>query len=218
MLKDTSTPIPELGGRTWSDLEVVEHGDSTLLFKDALRKRGATGQVEMVPVRIKIIRNLEIAEARAKCSAWCLKLKIERDKDKDIFDALEQVCILALAIRSPVAPYPQLFDAEELATKFDEVCLQDVLGRIEALRAMMDVRESDITPDVIWSKIFAVAKAGHLLPLTDIASHAQPSCIVFMACQALKSPTGLAWLQSQGISTPEQSAEMSSNESSQGAE
>src|SRR5512140_2416935 len=207
MLKDTSTPIEELGNRTWSDLEVVEHGDGTLLFKDFLRKRGASGKVELIPVRVKIIRGLEIAEARAQCVAWCVRIKIDREKDRDQFDALEQACILALSIRSSQAPYAQLYEAEDLLRSHDETCLQDILGRIEALRQIIDVREADVTPDLIWSKILRVSEAGHLLPLTDIAGPAQLSCIHFMACQALKSPMGRAWLQSHGISTPEQSTE-----------
>lgn len=214
MLKDTSTPIPELGNRTWVDLEVVEHGDGTLLFKDFLRVRGASGKVELKPVRVKIIRGLEIAEARAACVAWCQRIKIDREKDRDQFDALEQACILALSIRSPQSPYPQLHDADELLRSYDETCLQDILGRIEALRQIIDVRDSDLTQDRIWATITRVAEAGHLLPLTDIAGPEQLSCIVFMASQALKSPMGLAWLQSRGISTREPSPEMSSPESS----
>ncbi len=214
MLKDTSTPIPELGNRTWADLEVVEHGDGTLLFKDFLRVRGTSGKVELKPVRVKIIRGLEIAEARAQCVAWCQRIKLDREKDHDQFDALEQACILSLSIRSNEAPYPQLCEAEELLRKFDETCLQDILGRIEALRQIIDVRESELTQDRIWATITRVAEAGHLLPLTDIAGPEQLSCIVFMASQALKSPMGLAWLQSLGISTPGQSPETTSPESS----
>jgi hypothetical protein len=209
-MQDLSKPIPELGGRTWQELEIIDHADGHLLFSDALRRRGKSGAVETVPVRVKILRTQQIAEARGKCRRWCGELGLDEEKDKDIFDQLEQVCLLAGAIRDPHPPHAQRYQPEELAKDFDEASLQDVLGRIQALRQIIDVRESHLTEGEIWQKIAAVARAGHLLPLTDIAGPEQPSCIVFMATQAMRSPKALAWLQSRGISTPAPSVETSS--------
>lgn len=210
-------PIPELGGRTWEELEIVDHGDGHLLFKDAIRRKTKDGSVQMEPIRVSILRVPEIARARADCRRWFAELRLDEDRDKDIFDELEQVCMLAMAVRTAEPPYAQLATAEELARDYDEVSLQDVIGRIQVLRQQLDVRESHLTEDELWQKVFAVAQRGHLFPLTDIAGPEQPSCIVFMAEQAMNSPRGQSWLQSVGSSTAERSGTGSSARSSAGA-
>lgn len=202
-----SERIPELGNRTWEELEVVPHPeDGALLFRDRLRKRNAKGGFDEVPVRVCVVRPLKIAQARVECRKWFTELGLDEDKDKDTFRELEQFCILARAVRDEKSPHAQLYTPEELATSFDEGSCWDILGRIEAIRRMTDPRQSRMSESEVWSKTYSVARAGNLFPLTDIAGHEQPSCIVFMARQAMSSPMGCAWLRSQGISTPEPSA------------
>jgi hypothetical protein len=213
-MQELSKPIAELGGRTWEELEIVEHSDGHLLFSDAIRRRSKGGSVEMVPVRVKILRVEQIAQARSRCRRWFADLGLDEDRDKDLFDELEQVCVLAIAIRDPEPPYAQRYQPEDLARDFDEASLQDVLGRIQALRQVVDVRASKLTEDEVWRKIHAVARAGHLLPLTDIAGPEQPSCIVFMAEQAMNSPRGQSWLQSAATLMPGRSESESSGPSS----
>jgi hypothetical protein len=209
-------PIPQLGGRTWNELEVLDHTeDGCLLFKDQLRKRTKTGSVEVVDVRVRILRPMHLAKARVACRALCKRLELDVDKDTDLFDELESICQLALAIRTAEAPYGQLADPDELMAKYDEASLKDILGRIKELGNMLDVRESELTEEQLWSKIFAVSRAGHLLPLTDIAGHELPSCIAFMAFQAMKSPKGLAYVQLLGNSMPEPLTNPSSERSSE---
>jgi len=197
--------IPELGNRTWAELEIIEHGDGTLLFADKLRKRNAKGGIDEIPVRVCVVRSLKIIEARVETREWAKQLKLDPSLDRDMFDHLEQLTIVARAIRTVAPPYAQYTTKEELATDYDEASVWDIKGRIEAIRQMIDPRDSELTTDQIWSKVVAVARAGHLLPLTDIAGHEQLSFVVFTASQALKSPMGVAWLQSHGISTQEPS-------------
>jgi hypothetical protein len=213
-MQELSQPIAELGGRTWEELEIVEHQDGHLLFRDAIRRRSKGGAVEMVPVRVKILRTEQIAQARSRCRRWFAELGLDEDRDKDLFAELEQVCVLAVAIRDPEHPYAQRYEPEDLARQFDEASLQDVLGRIQALRQVVDVRASQLTEDEVWRKVHAVARAGHLLPLTDIAGPEQPSCIVFMAEQAMNSPRGQSWLQSAATLTAAHSDSASSQPSS----
>jgi hypothetical protein len=208
-------PIPELGGRTWNELEVIDHPeDGCLLFKDQLRKRMKSGSVELVDVRVRILRPKHLAMARVNCRNLCERLKLDIEKDNDLFEELESVCQLALAIRTSDAPFGQLADPDELIEKYDEACLKDILGRIKALGNVLDVRDSDLTEEQVWKKIAAVSEAGSLLPLTDIGSHEQTACIIFMARQAVRSPRAPAWLISFVNSTQEQSMSKSSAESS----
>lgn len=217
-MQNLSEPIPELGNRTWEELEVVTHEDGHLLFKDQIRRRKADGSVEGIPVRVRIVRTQEIAEARAETRQLFGRIKsLDPDRDKDVFDELEQVCILSHAIRTFETPYSQFASYDELLTGYDEGSLQDIIGRIQALRQLLDPRESQLTEDQIWATIFAVAKRGHLFPLTDIAGFEQPSCIAFMASQAMRSPRGRAWLQSSGNSMPTPSTSENSDPSSPAA-
>jgi hypothetical protein len=205
-MKNISEPIPELGNRTWDELEVVKHSDGHLLFKDQIRRINEKGKLETVDVRVRIVRALQLGEARTECRALFSRLKLDEEKDKSMFEEFEQICILAHAIREKNAPYGQLETAEDLASKYDESSLHDILGRIQALRTIIDPRDSVLTEDDLWRKTHAVASRGHLGPLTDIAGHEQPSCIVFMASQAMNSQKGRAWLQSLETSTPARSA------------
>jgi uncharacterized protein YutE (UPF0331/DUF86 family) len=212
-MADTAERIPELGNRTWEELEVVTHDDGHLLFKDFLRRKKKDGTFEMVEVRVRIVRMKEIAQARAEARSWLAELKLDEEKDRDIFDELEQVCILSHAIRDKEKPWPQHQDFRNLVSMYDEASLQDILGRIEELKTRLDPRVSLDTPDDVWTMVQRVAKAGHLAPLTDIAGHEQTSFVVFMASQAMKSPTGAAWLLARENSTPERSPVQSSTES-----
>lgn len=215
-MQDLSQPIEELGGRTWEELEIVEHEDGHLLFKDYIRRRTKSGALESEPVRVKILRTPHIAQARVNTRVWFHEQGLDEDRDKDLFAELEQVSMLAIAIREPTAPYAQKCPPEELARDYDEASLQDVLGRIQYLRQLIDPRESRLTEEELWRKVFAVAREGHLGPLTDIAGSEQPSCVVFMAEQALNSPRGQSWLQSAGTSTPDSSTSARSKRSSKG--
>jgi hypothetical protein len=212
-MADTVDRIPELGNRTWEELEVVNHKDGHLLFKDFLRKKMPSGKFGLIEVRVRIERMLGIARARVENRAFCTALGLSEDRDRDVFAEFEQVHVLAHAIRAKEAPYPQYATAQELVEQYDEASLQDILGRIEELRVRLDPRVNLETPDDVWTMVQRVAKAGHLAPLTDIAGHEQPSFVVFMASQAMNSPMGVAWLRSLGSSTPDCSPDQNSTES-----
>lgn len=205
--KQTEAPIPELGNRTFAELEVIEDdSDHSLLFKDQIRRRQRDGTWKAEPVRVRIVRGKLLAMCRAKARAWFRDNGLDEDRDKDLFDDIEQAHILALAIRTPTPPHAQYADVEELLQDYDEASLQDVLSRISVYRQLLDPRESNLTEEDVWQKIAAVARREHLGPLADIAGHEQASCVIFMARMALQSPTGQSWLQSTETSTPDPSA------------
>ena len=205
----------DIGRRTWDELEVIEDSSNRLLFRDKLRRRRKGGEFEEIPVRVRIVKPLEIVQARAECRVWCSSLEgFDADRDKDAFEQLEQICILARAIRTDKAPHSQYASKEELATQYDEGSLADILGRIQAYKQMTDPRIEVLDEHTCWRKIHEVAEVGHLLPLTDIAGHAQPSFLLFTVRQAANSQTGQSWRQSLGSSTPAQATSPTSEGSS----
>ena len=206
-------PAHELGNRTWEELEVVEDADG-LLFKDEIRRRTAEGGWQVEPVRIRVPRKQQRLQARARArELFAKKFKLDEEKDAEAFEELEQFCLLALSIRAPKEPHPQLVDAEDLIAGYDTTVLEDVLGRIEIYQNMLEPRCTMLTPEQVWSKIEQVAVRGHLLPLTDIAGHERLSLITFMASQALLSPKAPSSARSSASSTPEPSPEPTSTES-----
>lgn len=194
-MQANTTPIPELGGRTWEELEVLEAEDGHQLFQDQIRQRKRSGW-EAIEVRVRVPRPGEKFEARAEARKLFTEHKLDPDRDSDVLAELEQVCMLARAIRTAKAPHSQFATYDELLREFDEVSLQDVLGRIKVYEALLDPRESKLTDEQIFEKVVAISRLGNLGPLVDIVGHEQPSCVVRMADLALSSPRVQSWLQS----------------------
>lgn len=197
-------PIEELGGKCWSELEIIEHPTTGhLMFPDVLRQRGTDGKIRETKVRVRICRDLELASARGETRVLFKSIQsLDEDRDHDVFRELEQLVILSYAIRTYDAPHAQFARADELGSRYDSGCLEDILGRITALRRMLDPRLSNLSTDQLFEVIHRVARGSTILPLTGIAGFEQPSCIHFMACRAMESPTAQSWLQSRGILTP----------------
>lgn len=195
--------IPELGGASWEELELIRHESGRLLFPDKLRRRNEKGVVVETKVRVWVPTPTDEVEAKSDARVWFKsKPALDPDRDKGLFEEMEQVCLLARAIRTGDDPFPQFAQYSELAG-FDEGCLKDIQERINAYKALIDPREPVTTDAAFWRMLFAVAKRGNILPLLDIVGREQPSCIVRMAREASLSPTGQRWLQSLESSTPE---------------
>lgn len=202
-------PIAELGGRTWEELEVQQHESGRLMFPERIRRRNAKGVVEETRVMVWIPNPSDNIRARVDARAWFAQLRhLDPDRDKAIFDELEQVCLLARAIRTEKPPHSQFCTHDELA-EYDEPVLHDVLERINAYKALLDPREPVRDEESFWRLVVAVARSATILPLADTAGRDQSACIVRMALELCRSPTAQPWLRSFGISTPEPSRSVS---------
>jgi hypothetical protein len=202
-------PIEELGGRTWEELEVLEHEAGQLMFPAKLRRRDKSGAVVTTAVRVRAPSAADQFAARKEARAWCRKAELDEQKDKELFEQLEQLCLLAKAVRTDAAPHGQFADAADLAN-YDEGCLRDLQEQVTAFKARLDPRESILTDEQAWKAIVAVAREANIGPLVDIDGHEQPILVVRMALEACRSPNGQRWLQSFGISIPALSAPTSS--------
>lgn len=209
-----SAPIAELGGKTWEELEVLEHDKGQLMFPAKVRRRNTMGKVVEKPVRVRVPAPEDHFAARAEARAWLAKpeLKLDPVADKDVFEQLEKLCLLAKSIRTFDPPHPQFEAAEDLA-KYDETCLHDIQEQINAFKERLDPRPPLLNEEDIWRAIAAVAKEANIGPLVDTAGRDQEPLVVRMALEACRSPTGQRWLQSFGISIPAPSPETSSPQS-----
>jgi hypothetical protein len=201
-----------LGGkRSWAELEVLPHDSGRLTVPCELRRRGADGKVAATKVRIWAPAPDDHFQARVEAKAWLKKLKLELPADKDVFEHIEQLCLLARAIRTFEAPFGQFVTAEELA-QYDEGSLQDVQERVNRFKEELDPRESITTEEQFWKTVVQIAKLESAGPLADIVGHEQPNCVARMALEACSSPRAQPWLQSFGILIPEPSPSPSSSE------
>ncbi len=202
-------PIEAMGGRTWEELEVLEHEDGQLMFPAVLRRRTPKGEVHETKVRVRAPAPDDHFKARLDARRWMKTLELDAVADKDLFTQLEQLCLLARAVRVFESPHPQFATGEQLA-KYDETCLQDLQEQINAFKSELDPRDSVRTDEEFWRTTVAVAREAHIGPLADIAGRDQQPCVVRMALEACRSPTGQSWLRSFGISIPALSASTSS--------
>ena len=198
-----SEGVPGFGGASWEELELIRHESGRLLFPDKLRRRDEKGNVVETKVRVWVPVPDDSVRARTEARGWFKAQKdLDPDRDKALFEEMEQVCLLARSLRTYEAPHSQLMQHGELAG-YDEGGLKDIQERINAYKALIDPREPITTEDAFWRMLSEVARKGDVLPLLDIVGHEQPSCIVRMAREALRSPTAPSWLRSAETSTPE---------------
>jgi hypothetical protein len=205
-------PIAELGGRKWAELEVLEHANGQLMFPAELRRRTPSGEVRTVKVRFRVPSPDDIWKARVEARDVCEKRKIDETKDKDLFDQVEQLVLLSFAIRADEHQHPQFAKFDDLSA-YDEGCLLDIQEQINRRKAELDPRDSITTEEQFWRACIATVKEMDTGPLADIAGRDQNAFVVRMALEACRSPTGLSWLRSLGISIPESSQSPSSVES-----
>lgn len=196
-------PIAAFGGASWEELEVVRHESGRLMFPDKLRRRDETGKVVEKPVRVWVPVPNDEVEAKTEARRWFKsKADLDPDRDKGLFEEMEQVCLLARAIRTFDPPHAQLLNHVEMAG-FDEGGLKDIQERINAYKALIDPREPVTTDEAFWRMLGEVAAKRSILPLLDIVGHEQPSCIVRMALEACRSPMAPSWLRSSESLTSE---------------
>lgn len=194
--------VPAFGGASWAELEVSRHESGRLMFEDKLRRRDEKGNIVEKKVRVWVPVPNDSVAAKTEARAWFKAQKeLDPDRDKALFEEMEQVCLLARAIRTFEPPHSQLMRHDELGG-YDEGGLKDIQERINAYKAMIDPREPVTTEDAFWRMLSEVARKGNILPLLDIVGHEQPSCIVRMAREACRSPMAPPWLRSAESSTP----------------
>jgi hypothetical protein len=188
---------------TWQDLEAVEF-NGRLYFSETIRRRSKSGAVEEeVEICLRVPRKDEKRAARIEAVAWASKLGLNRETDKDLFDEMEDLCVLARSIRERKSPHDQYQKAEWLESHFDSGSIAMLWDRLNVYDQMIDPRDGEITDKKFWQTVLAIGRTRTALPLTGFAPHAQARCLVSMADQALLSPTLKSFLESCDSSTPE---------------
>lgn len=204
-------PIDAFGGRTWEELEVREHPDTgQLMFPAVIRRRTASGQVRENKVLVRVPSPEDTFTARANARKELKKRELDEDRDKDLFEQLEQLELLALCVRTETgAQFQKARDFHD----YDEGCLQDIQEQLMRFKAELDPRDRVQSEEGFWRLVVDVARSASIGPLADTDGRDHEPFVVRMATELCRSPIASSWLQSFGISMPERSPSTSSEES-----
>lgn len=179
-----------LEGKTVEDLALIEHG-GRLLFPDKIRRVTASGGYEDVKVLVRVPRTVEIMDARRDARKFCTSRGIDPKEDADLFEQLDQMAILARAVRDPAPPHDQFQPLEFLLSNepgkgFDTESLVDVWRRLEVYRRMIDPAVTRVSEDDVVRAAYAIDKVQNLSPLVGIAGQELDSSIITMASMLVR--------------------------------
>ena len=167
--------------KKWEDFEAEEHADY-LLFPEDLIKRKKDGSFEKTPVMIRVPREHEMRKARIRARGWAKNEGLDPELDPDLFDNMDSMCILAVAIRNTTPPYePYEPDPERLERVYDRVCLDALWTKLEAYRQVIDPRVANLSEEETLAMIGVIAKARNVVPLAALGGASQNSFVVTMA-------------------------------------
>lgn len=184
----------------WDVLGVEEQG-GVLYMPASIKRRTKKGGIDGVPVMLRNVTNEQKFKSRVRAREYSKSLQFDLDRDARLIDEIENYAILAYAIREPKAPYDQhVPGVHELLGLYDTQSLAELWGRYNVWVEMLDPRFGELTGEQLWQAIARVATEKNPSFLAGMPGHAQFSCIVGMAVQALHSPNRPSWLQPPGIS------------------
>ena len=173
--------LEQLMKADWKGAGVLEYADY-LLFPDELIRRKADGSWDRIPVMLRIPREADMRAGRRDARAWAKRESIDEKEDRDLFVNLENMCILAGAIRNNTPPHeawepdPQILDK-----RYDKVCIKRMWNRLDHLLLIIDPEPHELSGAEIIALTAAIHRSRSLGPLVAYAQVAQTSCVVGMA-------------------------------------
>jgi hypothetical protein len=179
--------IREFLAKRWDELEVAEHA-GYLLFPGEIRRRKKDGAFEAIPVMLRVPRKHEVRKARTDARAWAAEDGLNPQLDPDLFDDLDSLCILSVAVRSTTPPHePFEPDPKRLERLYDNVSLDALWNQLEAVRKSLDPRPDDIDDTTFLMLVAAIASKRIIDPLAGLGGAGQINFIVRMACRLQNS-------------------------------
>jgi len=182
--------VANILSKNWAELQAQEHADY-LLFPEELLQRQKDGTFKRHAVMLRVPREYEMRRARIQARGWAKEEGLDPDLDPDLFDNMDTMCTLAMAIRNTSAPFePYEPDPKRLERVYDRPSLDALWGKLEAYRTVLDPRPDNLSEEETLAVIGAVAKARNIVPLAALGGQSQTSLIVTMASRlAALQPT-----------------------------
>lgn len=169
--------------KDWGELKALEHAER-LLFPETLLKLKKDGTFEEIPICLRVPREPELRKARIDARKWATDEGLDPELDPDLFDNLETLCTLSVAIRNATDPHePWEPDPKRLERCYDKPSLEALWAKIDAYRSVIDPRVSELDENDTLTLIAAVASSRNVVPLAGLGGSAQNSFVVSMAIQ-----------------------------------
>lgn len=196
----------ELAVKPWSELEALEFQDR-VLFPDVLHRRKGDGKFEQVQVMFRVPRDHEIRAARKECKAIAAADGIDPKGDADIYNQLDNVCLLWHAIRNVTPPHePLCLSAKELESTYDRSSLAQAWSKLEGYRRVSDPRPANLSKEQLFALVASIAERKQITPLLAFDGPSQAASIIFMASLLTKLLSFKSSSERSEPSTPETSA------------
>jgi hypothetical protein len=183
----------------WDSLGIEEHA-GVLHMPGIIQRRNKAGGLDGVPVMLRNVTNSHRFKARTMARGFAGALNLDIDRDAALVDEIENYAILSFAIRDPKTYDQHVPNVEELLNLYDTQSLAEIWGRYHVWVEMLDPRYGQMDPEQLWQTIKRIAREKTPVPLVDMPSFMQFTCIVCMAQEALLSPNRPSWLQSSETS------------------
>lgn len=199
-MSEAERGIESLLSQGWKNLEAVEF-KGRLFFPEKIFKRTAKGDLAAEDIYLRVPREHEIRKARAEARRIAKEDGIDPEKDADLFETLDNICLLHLAIRNPKPQHEPLVGfPHELEENYDSASLAQVARKLRALMVAIDPVPPDLTEEQLLAVVAALAKDRTVLPLAVCDPASQHTCILYMAAR-LQS-----YLDSKSSSEPSDSS------------
>jgi len=173
---------------TLADLAPLEAEDGGLRFPFEVGQRQQDGtvkrQIKMTfrPLFSHHLRNARMRTVHAFDQLEYDGRKLDREKDLDLFEAMEKAYVLMFAVCDAEKPYAQMFDTlEELERAFLPSQLEQMYDYHTKLIDVTDPRFDRYKSEDVFRMILKVAEAGSLAPLAAMPGVDQYTCMLSMA-------------------------------------
>lgn len=177
--------IADVLAKSWDELKAFEFADR-LLFPETLLKLKADGTFESIPICLRIPREFELRAARIDARKWAVDEGLDPNLDSELFDNMDTVCTLTIAIRNATPPHePWEPDPRRLERNYDKPSLEALWAKVDAYRSVIDPRVDELDETETLTLIAAVAAMRNVVPLAGLGGSAQNSLIVSMAVRLL---------------------------------
>jgi hypothetical protein len=177
--------IDQLLKRDWKGLEVLEQ-DGRILFPDKIYKRSVDGSFEGHAVLLQVPREPDLRWARLEARRLAMESKppLDPERDRDLIENLEAMCLVSRCMRDPKVPAREFDpDPEHLEAAWDKGALTQIYEKLDRLAQVLDPRPESISEDEMFAVVAAIVKARNILPLAVYGPAAQNICVVTMADQ-----------------------------------
>ena len=183
ILPEDKKHMENMINKSWDDLKVIEHNEiERLLVPGVISKRKLDGTFETTDIMIRPLRENELRKCRTMARVIAKEDGIDEEKDKQLFENIEEICKLTFAIRETEHPHISVEDnPRHFEKKFDKHTIRDMVSQLDHANDLLNPRLSDLTENELMVIISKVATEENMRPFLLLEPGTAQKLIVFMA-------------------------------------